>query len=142
LGVELRQVHLDDPICEPLLAGLSAEYQQRYGEQDEMAMVTPDEFEPPSGAFVVLVASGRLVSGGGLRRLDEQVCEVKRMWTVVLRGLEEAALELGYRVIRLETGPRQPEAVALYEKNGYRRIPTFGRYPQAIAFEKTLAAVD
>ena len=146
-------MHLDDPICEPLLAGLSAEYQQRYGEQDEMAMVTPDEFEPPSGAFVVLVASGRLVSGGGLRRLDEQVCEVKRMWTdeehrgtgcatVVLRGLEEAALELGYRVIRLETGPRQPEAVALYEKNGYRRIPTFGRYPQAIAFEKTLAAVD
>jgi len=153
LGVELRQVHLDDPICEPLLAGLSAEYQQRYGEQDEMAMVTPDEFEPPSGAFVVLVASGRLVSGGGLRRLDEQVCEVKRMLDrrrapgerLRHRGaacLEEAALELGYRVIRLETGPRQPEAVALYEKNGYRRIPTFGRYPQAIAFEKTLAAVD
>jgi ribosomal protein S18 acetylase RimI-like enzyme len=46
----------------------------------------------------------------------------------VLAGLEEAALERGWRTLRLETGPRQPEAIGLYERAGYRSIGSFGAY--------------
>ena len=44
----------------------------------------------------------------------------------------------GYAVVRLETGPLQPEAQAMYDRLGYRRIPVFGRYPTALAFERSL----
>ena len=56
----------------------------------------------------------------------------------VLAALEAAAGDAGYHTVRLETGPAQPEALALYERVGYRRIPTFGRYRDAIAFERPL----
>lgn len=146
---EVRDVHLDDPRVQPLLAGLAAVYAERYGAVDEMAKATPAQFEPPDGAFVVLLDDGTPVAGGGLRRLDEQACEIKRVWTSpdhqrrglasrVVRALEERAVRLGYRVARLETGPRQPEAVALYTRLGYRRVPVFGDYPQALAFERAL----
>ena len=47
-------------------------------------------------------------------------------------------VDAGYHTLRLETGPAQPEALALYERVGYLRIPTFGRYRDAIAFERSL----
>ena len=53
----------------------------------------------------------------------------------VLAALEEAASAAGYRRLILETGPRQPEAAAMYARRGYRRIPVFGRYDQALAYE-------
>jgi hypothetical protein len=46
----------------------------------------------------------------------------------VLTALEAAAVERGWTTLRLETGPRQPEAVGLYESAGYRPIAAFGRY--------------
>ena len=59
----------------------------------------------------------------------------------VLAALEQAAVGLGYRAVRLETGALQAGAVALYEAAGYRRIPAYGRYaghPHCISFEKAL----
>jgi GNAT superfamily N-acetyltransferase len=47
---------------------------------------------------------------------------------LVLAGLEAAARDRGWTTLRLETGPRQPEAVALYEGAGYRPIADFGPY--------------
>ena len=58
--------------------------------------------------------------------------------TTVLAALEELARQAGYTTLRLETGPAQPEAAALYGRRGYRRIPVYGRYPQALAFERDL----
>jgi GNAT superfamily N-acetyltransferase len=52
---------------------------------------------------------------------------------VVLAGLEAAARDRGWTTLRLETGPRQPEAVALYEGAGYRPIGAFGAYAAADA---------
>ena len=62
---------------------------------------------PPAGAFVIVREDGRVVAGGGVRRLDEGVCEIKRMFVVpeargrghgrrVLSALEAAAADLGY----------------------------------------------
>jgi len=58
--------------------------------------------------------------------------------TIVLEALERAARAVGYTTLRLETGPAQPEAQAMYEGRGYQRIPVFGHYPQALAFELDL----
>lgn len=144
--MELRQVRLSDPVVAPLLEGMAREYEVRYGEIDEMTAVDAREFDPPSGTFLVLVEGGEVLAGGGLRRIADDTCEVKRMWTaaahrrngyatVVLSRLEDVAREVGYSTLLLETGPLQPEAIELYTARGYRRIPCYGRYPDAVAFE-------
>lgn len=152
-AMELRKVGLSDPQVAPLLEGLAGEYERRYGAVDEMASVQAHEFEPPDGQFLVLVEKGVVVAGGGLRRLSADTCEVKRMWTApdhrgrghasaVLDALEQEAIGRGYAKLRLETGPAQPEAQSLYENRGYRRIPAYGRYEQATAFEHSLDDAD
>ena len=147
--MELRQVRVSDPLVAPLLGGLTHEYDVRYGENDEMVTVDAGEFDPPAGTFVVLIDGGEVLAGGGLRRVTDDTCEVKRMWTApghrrkgyasrVLTGLEDAARSAGYSTLLLETGPLQPEAIAFYTGRGGRRIPTYGRYPDALAFRFTL----
>ena len=78
--------------------------------------------------------------------------EVKRMYTlpdfrgkgiatIVLQELEKWAKELRMEKCMLETGKRQPEAIALYTKNGYRLIPNYGQYAgveNSVCFEKLL----
>ena len=61
----------------------------------------------------------------------------------LLAHLEQLATAKGVTIMRLETGIHQPEAVALYEKSGYHRIPPFGSYPAndplSLCYEKRLA---
>jgi GNAT superfamily N-acetyltransferase len=148
--MELRHCRLTDPDAERLVAGLGEEYRTRYEGSDEMARGEARAFEPPDGAFVVLVDDGVTIAGGGFRRLSMDACEVKRMWTdpdrrrrgharTILRALEGHARVLGYSFLRLETGPQQPEAAALYGRL-YRRIETYGPYPLDVAFECDLNA--
>jgi GNAT superfamily N-acetyltransferase len=80
------------------------------------------------------------------------LAEIKRMYTAptarrqgvsrsLLVRLEATAAELGYRRIQLETGLAQPEAMALYESHGWRRITPYGHYqhsPQSVCFAKDL----
>lgn len=148
--LRLLLVRYDDVSVQPVLSGLSEEYHRRYGAIDELAQTDVHQFDPPAGAFYVLQAGGVTVAGGGYRRLDEVCCEVKRLWTgptrrrqglagLVLDALESSALQAGYRLVRLETGPRQPEAVAFYTWRGYRPIPLYSdRYEHALAFERPL----
>ena len=84
--------------------------------------------------------------------LEEDVAELKRVFVKVdFRGrgyskpivseLERQALVRGYKVMRLETGVRQPEAISLYESLGYHRIPNYGEYRESslsVCFEKKL----
>ena len=92
----------------------------------------------------MLIDGGEVLAGGGLRRIADDTCEVKRMWTAaghrrkgyasqVLTGLEDAARAAGYSTLLLETGPLQPEAIALYTGRGYHRISYYGRYPDPLA---------
>lgn len=149
--MELRQVRLIDPLVAPLISGLTREYDVRYGETDEMATVEAEDFDPPAGTFLVLIDGGEVLAGGGLRRVADDTCEVKRMWTAagyrrkgyasqVLTGLEDAGRAAGYSTLLLETGPLQPEAIALYVGRGYRRIPYYGRYSEALAFRFDLGS--
>jgi GNAT superfamily N-acetyltransferase len=148
--MEIRRVRFSDPEVKPLLVGLSDEYDTRYGENIEMTRASEAEFDPPAGLFVVLMDGPTTAAGGGLRRFNESTCEVKRMWTSplyrrrglateVLQSLEDAAREIGYASLILETGPRQPEAEALYAGRGYSRIEPYGHYPEAHAFRIDLA---
>ncbi|MGA8681994.1 MAG: GNAT family N-acetyltransferase [Acidimicrobiales bacterium] len=149
-GGEVRRVRFDDEAVSPLLVGLGEEYAARYGAIDELKHTTVEEFEPPDGAFFVVVVDGETVAGGGFRRLTHETCEIKRVWTspahrrrglagVVLDAIEAVAADAGYRVAWLETGPSQPEAVAFYEGRGYRPIPLYNpRYKEALAFGRPL----
>ena len=92
------------------------------------------------------------IACGAIKELEPRTMEVKRMYTApgyrgrgvatqVLQALESWAAELGYQKIRLETGKRQPDAVALYQKNGYRIIDNYGQYAgveNSVCFEKDL----
>jgi GNAT superfamily N-acetyltransferase len=58
----------------------------------------------------------------------------------ILATMDWLALAFGYTTIKLQTGPRQPEAAALYERVGYRRIPRYdGDWELVLAYQKDLA---
>ena len=101
---------------------------------------------------VVAYENGTPVSCGAIKEFAPGTMEVKRMYTQpesrgkniasqVLAELEAWAREMGYRTCILETGKRQPEAIRLYEKNGYTCIPNYGQYAgvaNSVCFEKQL----
>jgi GNAT superfamily N-acetyltransferase len=151
-GYTVRPLAYTDAVVRALEAELQQEYVERYGGVDE-SPVDPAEFAPPGGVFVIGFADGEPVASGGFRRHTDQVAEIKRMYVVedrrgvgyarrLLVDLEARAATLGYRRIILETGLRQPEAVALYESSGYQPIPGFGFYanqPLSRSFAKDLS---
>ncbi|MDJ0323451.1 GNAT family N-acetyltransferase [Cryobacterium sp. PH31-AA6] len=153
--MKIARVRLTDPEVAPLLTDLGREYEERYGGggADTVHDVEAGAFDPPTGGFIVLLDGANTVAGGGIRQLDERTCEVKRMWTnpayrraghasTVLTALEELARELGYRMVRLETGYAQPEALAMYRRLGYREIGNYGIYDRATGFERTIPVDD
>jgi GNAT superfamily N-acetyltransferase len=113
-----------------------AELVARYGGLDDGELgLTAVMFDPPTGAFLVARAGDVPVGGGGVRRVGPGVGEVKRLWVDpawrergigrrLMDRLEEAARDLGLVALHLDTGDRQPEAVALYESTGWERLRT------------------
>ncbi|SDL45155.1 GNAT family N-acetyltransferase [Kriegella aquimaris] len=89
---------------------------------------------------VVVAYSENLAVGcGAIKPYDSDTVEIKRMFvlpeargqgvaTKTLSALEQWARELNYKKCILETGKRQPEAIALYSKTGYEVIPNYGQY--------------
>ena len=91
-------------------------------------------------------------SCGAIKEYNTDTAEVKRMYTLpesrgrgiagkVLTELETWAGELSYKKCILETGKRQPEAIALYQKMGYHVIPNYGQYAgieNSVCFEKEI----
>ena len=156
-GPEIRAFAFDHPVVQELTAQVQAEYVRRYRGPDETPM-DPAEFAPPRGTFLVAFAGDEPVAMGGLRAAgdgDGDV-ELKRMFVpeahrgngyakALLTALEEAAGTLGYRRLILETGTKQPEAIALYEAAGYELIPGFGHYrdsPMNRCYAKRLRPAD
>lgn len=141
--IELRTAGYGDELSAALIDELQADLTVRYGGPDE-SPVDPAQFAPPSGVFLVAVLDGEVVGCAGLRRVDGPTdhagsVELKRMYVRpqhrrrglarrVLAAVEDRARDAGYRWLLLETGLAQPEAIALYESAGYRRIEGFGHY--------------
>lgn len=102
---------------------------------------------------VVVYENDKPVGCGAIRLFEKNAMEIKRMYTepacrgkgvatLVLTELEKWTKELGFEKCILETGLRQPEAVSLYRKTGYRQIPNYGKYAgvaNSVCFEKQLA---
>ena len=155
----LRAVPYDDPVARDLVARVQQEYVERYGGPDG-AVVDPAEFVPPAGLFLVAEVGGQPAGCGAWRRHTEDgdgeesaVVEVKRVYVVpgrrrlglaqvLVRALEDAARAAGYRSVVLNSGDRQPEALALYEEMGYRPVRGYGIYagePGAVFLGRDLA---
>ena len=145
----------DSPDAALLIRELSKELGDRY-EDDGAGAFDAADAKVPRSCFVVARLDGRPVGCGALRPFSPQephAAEVKRMYVrpeargrhiakEILAHLEKAARGFGYAVVRLETGLRQPEAINLYVKAGYTRIPRYGRYanqPLSACFEKKLS---
>lgn len=132
------------------------ELNRRYGANADDASLDFSELEPPRGAFFVARENTHLAGGVALRTISDPalgIVEVKRLWVRpdlrgrgVARALMDAAEEWarseGRREIYLETGEKQPEAVALYHALQYERVVAFPEgvphYPEGIKFFKSL----
>jgi GNAT superfamily N-acetyltransferase len=158
LTLSIAPEPFDAPEVQALVVALARDLDERYGDEDEEYLneVEPDEVSPPVGVFLVARVDGDAVGCGALRPLPGRAGygEVKRMYVspaargagvgrALLAALEARGPELGFRVLRLETGDAQPEAVTLYESAGWIRIASYGRYadsPSSICFAKELAS--
>ncbi|WP_174565413.1 GNAT family N-acetyltransferase [Rhodococcoides yunnanense] len=141
----------DTPVGAQLRAAQRAELDNRYGNSDH------EPGTPPTGediaVFVVARDDNAVGIGcGGLRLLGEDEAEIKRMYVIpaergrgasvaILRMLEDCARTRGIRVLKLETGSGQPDAVRFYEREGYSKIDPFGPYasePTSLCYARTL----
>ena len=144
-GWRVERVPITHPDAALLVEEVQEEYVRRYGGRDETP-IDPTYFDEPMGAFFVGYRDDVPVATGAWRRRTDievdgtrQTAEVKRMYVApparrlglaraMLAHLEETARTAGARVMVLETGMRQPEAITLYESAGYVRVPGFGYY--------------
>ena len=137
--ITVRAEAADSLIAVRLVDAMVTEMDQLYGKAPGGGVgsgASPSDFTPPTGAFLVIYAGGKPVAGGGLKRDDDGVAEIKRMYVVpearrqglgrrLLEELEDRARELGYARIRLDTGERQPHAQAMYQRAGYHAIDNY-----------------
>lgn len=152
----IRPSAFDAPEAAPLLAGADAYNSSLYGHADA-SPIDPAEFTPEKrGIFLLAVQDGHIVGCGGIRQAEPPApngaAEVKRMYVAdgarrrgiaqqILTALENEARRFGYQQIILDVGGKQSAAHALYEKQGYHRIPGFTIYrekPGNRAYGKSL----
>jgi GNAT superfamily N-acetyltransferase len=137
----LRAVPYDDPLARELVGRVQQEYVSRYGGPDE-AVVDPAEFRPPAGLFLVAEVDGVPAGCGAWRVHGPGVAEVKRVYVapgfrrcglarLLMAALEDSAAAAGSRAVVLNSGDRQPEALALYAALGYTSAPGYGQYADA-----------
>lgn len=145
--MHIRRVSFDHPDAVKLNDQVQAEYGVRYGDDGDATPMDAANFEPPNGLYLIAYDElGTPVASGGWRVQDENGegnqdgdAELKRMYVVkamrgrglarrVLAALEEDARAAGRTRMVLETGAKQPEAVALYTSSGYEPCEKFGYY--------------
>ena len=141
------------PDVSRLLSAFVDEVKKRYDSPPaDVGIFDPDLVSVPRSVFLVARRDGDAVGCGALVPMDEYSVEVKRMFvaresrghgiaTMILDELERLAREFDYDAMRLETGVKQPESIALYGKAGFYRIPNFPPFENdhsAVCFEKKI----
>ena len=95
-----------------------------------------EKYEPPEGILYLVRHNGEWVGTGGLKRVADDVCELKRMYlkessrqkgigTRLLSRLMEDAKRQGYRTINLESARYMTAAYEMYRKFGFEEIPIY-----------------
>ena len=138
MAVQFRPGRSDESPGRELVRELNALFNAQYPGRTVRpgSVTTPEEMMPPEGIFLVGYEDKRPIAIGGLRRLQEGICEIKRMYVVpdarsrgvgraLLTALEQAGRQLGYERARLDAGPKQKHSRALFEKVGYLQIPKY-----------------
>jgi putative acetyltransferase len=108
-----------------------------------------------SGMFLVLIDNEQVVGTGAIRKLDDQICELKRMWFLkeyreqgwgwkMAQMLFDFARQVGYRKVRLDLAneERQPQALKLYRRLGFYPIERYNDSSCSIFMEKLLESVQ
>ena len=151
--IEVRREPLTSDIASALITALNAELRARYPEDGvNYFRLDADEVAPGRGAFLVAWVETDAIGCGAVRLIDSETAEIKRMYVTpamrgrgiarqVLDALELEARRLGAERLLLETGTRQPEAIALYKRAGFTETGPFGEYkpsPLNTFMEKSL----
>jgi GNAT superfamily N-acetyltransferase len=144
MRIDFQEIEPTVPPARDLLAAMVDEMNELYGDIEfpGMPSATPADFAPPDGTFLVGFHDGEPVCAGGIKRIAPDAAEIKRMYVApsarrrgvartLLAALEDAARDRGYAFVRLDTGPRQQHAVALYASAGYTEIANFNANPIA-----------
>ncbi|MEJ8669766.1 GNAT family N-acetyltransferase [Streptomyces sp. MS1.AVA.1] len=145
--MHIRPVPFDHPDAVKLNDQVQAEYGARYGDDGDATPLDTADFRTPNGLYLIAYdALGTPVASGGWRAQDENGegnedgdAELKRMYVIeqmrgrglarrILAALEDDARAAGRTRMVLETGTKQPEAVALYTSSGYEPCGKFGFY--------------
>ncbi|EFF91532.1 MULTISPECIES: GNAT family N-acetyltransferase [Streptomyces] len=156
----IRPVPFDHPDAVKLNDEVQAEYHVRYGDGGDATHLDPADFRPPNGVYLIAYdEDGAPVATGGWRSQDKNDegnedgdAELKRMFVVasmrgrglarrILAALEDDAREAGRTRMVLETGTKQPEAIALYTSSGYEPCTKFGYYrfhEESLCYAKAL----
>lgn len=147
LDMIIRRVPFDHPDAVKLNDEVQAEYSVRYGDEGDATPMDPAHFVPPAGLYLIAYDEhDSPVATGGWRSQDtndegyqDGDAEIKRMYVTpgarglglarrLLSELEADARAGGRTRMVLETGSKQPEAVALYTSSGYEPCAKFGHY--------------
>jgi GNAT superfamily N-acetyltransferase len=152
-GVQVQRQDIDSPLALELIGELNEELSARYPEEGATHFrLDAEEVAPGRGAFLVAYVDGQAAGCGAVRLIADGAAELKRMYVrqavrgrgigaFILAALEAEALLLGISRLVLETGDRQPEALALYGRAGFAVTPPFGEYvdsPLSICMAKEL----
>ena len=152
--IEFRPCAVDADPAATLVRAMADDIAALYDGLDlsgpDMPQAGPAEMGPPGGTFLVGYEDEVAICCGGVKRLPDGACEIKRMFVIesargrgvaraMLEELEARARRLGYELARLDTGPKQTRAQRMYERAGYAPIPNFNANPVATFFgEKRL----
>lgn len=149
-NINLIRTNSDDADFQNLVRELDKDLSIRDGDEHSFYA----QFNKIDSIKNVLVAyqNDQAVGCGAIKKWDDETMEIKRMYvppqlrgkgiaSQILKELETWSKESGYKKCILETGIKQPEAIALYQKNNYKIIPNYAQYEgveNSVCFEKEL----
>jgi GNAT superfamily N-acetyltransferase len=150
-GVRFSEVDAESPAARQAVGRYFAELAERFDGGFDVSAYRGAGAVAGAGVFVIATVAGRPVGCGALQALAPDVAEIKRMWVDpgsrglglgrrLLADLERRAARRGWSTVRLDTNAALTEAIALYERSGYRTIPRYNDNPYAsVWFEKSLS---